>query len=436
MMRRFVKETVIYGVPTFLAKAMGLLLLPIYTRQLGPLDFGFVEFIAATSAILLLVLPIEINQAVARLLPDSDDQRRQTRIFVTAFLFTTASFAAFGSLVFLLRFHLFEVANLPIRYTQYALLICLTFLVSALISLFQVTLRFTGQLIPSVIVNMAVVFANVGLVLYFSGSNRLGIAEYFLSQVVSGLLGLLTGLFFLIRRYGSALKTFDLATLKELLKYSWPIVLSSIGIVSASAVDRWMIGGTIGLAELGYYGVAARFAAIVGLGFYIVSSTLTPIVYRDHARAETKLLIVSALKATFILCFAFLLLTSLFSNQLIALLAGNQFSQGSQYVFYLTLSAVLLNMTAFFLGMDVFKKTKLLSLINIASGAIAAFGCVVFVPVFGVWGAIASSIFANSVRLCGYFYYSQQNYPIRIGRRWLSAVLLATFLLVLAVTIR
>jgi O-antigen/teichoic acid export membrane protein len=436
MMRRFVKETVIYGIPTFLAKAMGLLLLPIYTRQLGPLDFGFVEFIAATSAILSIVLPIEINQAVARLLPDSDDQRRQTKIFVTAFLFTTVSFTAFGGLVYLLRLYLFEVANLPIQYAQYALLICLTFLVSALISLVQVTLRFTGQLIPSVIVNMTVVFANVGLVLYFSDSNQLGITEYFLSQVASGFLGLLTGLFFLIQMYGSALKTFDLATLKELLKYSWPIVFSSVGIVSASAVDRWMIGGTIGLAELGYYGVAARFAAIVGLVFYIVSSTLTPIVYRDYEKAETKRLIVSTLKATFIFCFAFLLLTSLFSSQLIGLLAGNQFSQGSQYIFYLTLSAVLLNMTAFFLGMDVFKKTKLLSQINIVSGATAALGCVVFVPVFGIWGAIASSIFANSVRLCGYFYYSQQNYLIRIERRWLSIALLATFLLVLAVTIR
>ena len=71
MISRFIKDAIIYALPMFLAKSIGLILLPIYTQHLGPEDFGFVEFVAAASTMLLLILPLEINQAVARLLPEA-----------------------------------------------------------------------------------------------------------------------------------------------------------------------------------------------------------------------------------------------------------------------------------------------------------------------------------------------------------------------------
>lgn len=57
MIYRFAKDALVYALLTA-ARAISLLLLPIYTREFGPTDFGFVEFEqAAASAILLLVLP-------------------------------------------------------------------------------------------------------------------------------------------------------------------------------------------------------------------------------------------------------------------------------------------------------------------------------------------------------------------------------------------
>lgn len=417
MMRRFIKDAVIYALPMFLAKAIGLILLPIYTRQLGPTDFGFIEFVAATSAILLLVLPLEINQAVARLLPESDDQSRQYKILSTALWFTTGIFGVFGAMVYLLRFKLLEVVSLPSSYAQYAVLVGLNFLIAAVVNLLQVQFRFTSQAKSSVAINMAVVLINLSLVLYFTAVGKLGIEQYFMSQILSGFVGILVGLGILVKKYGLHYSTIDGVILRELLGFSLPIVASSIGVALSGNVDRLMVGGYVGLTELGYYGAGARLAAMVGLGFYVISSAITPIVYREHDKAETKKLIAKVFQIAAYSSIALLLVMSVYSQSVIVWLAGDKFSNASQYVFYLMLSAVLANLYIFFLGMDIEKNTKLLSKINLSAGVLGAFGCFVLVPMVGIWGAIISTMIANTARLSGYVYLSQRQYPVPITLR-------------------
>lgn len=429
MMRLFVKDAVIYALPMFLAKAIGLILLPIYTRQLGPTDFGFIEFVAASFAILLLVLPLEINQAVARLLPESDDQNRQKKILSSALWFTTGVFGVFGATVYVFKFQLLEVVNMPSNYAQYAALVCSNFLIAAIVNLLQVQFRFTSQAKSSVAINMAVVFTNLCSVLYFTAVGRLGIEQYLMSQIFSGLVGVSVGLAILVKKYGLLYATIDVPILRELLGFSLPVVVSSIGIALSVSVDRLMVGGYVGLTDLGYYGAAARFAAMVGLGFYVVSTAMTPIVYREHEKSETKKLLARIFQITTYSSIALLLVMSVYSEPIIVLLAGNKFSNASQYVFYLMLSAVLANLYIFFLGMDIAKNTKLLSKINLSAGVLGAIGCFIFVPVVGIWGAITSTLVANTARLSGYFYFSQRLYPIPVSFRW--PVVLVTALIIL-----
>lgn len=417
MIQSFVKDLIIYALPLFLARAIGLILLPIYTRQLGPEDFGFVEFVAAASSLILLILPLEINQAVGRLLPEHKEQSSQWRIVVSAFWFTALVFSTFGFIVYFFSVDLLKVANLPTTYTAQALLISLHFLMLAMVSLLQVIFRFTHLAKSSVIINIAVVLSNLLFVLYFINTEKLGIQEYFLSQILSNLIGVFIGIFILKKIYLKfpIFSDIDSNVLKQLLNYSTPIVLSSVGVVLISSVDRLMIGSYIGLQELGYYGVAMRISAIVGLGFYVVSSAMTPTVYRDHQEAETRLFVTKVFKFTLIGSIALLLLTAVCAKSIVGIFAGAQFEKASNYIFYVTLSAVISGFYIFFLGMDISKKTKLLSSVNLISGVLGTIFCVVLVPVVGVWGAILAALIANTARLSGYIFYSQRLYPLPIS---------------------
>lgn len=418
MMRRFVKDAVVYALPMFLAKAVGLLLLPIYTRQLGPADFGFVELVAATATVLLMVLPLEINQAVGRLLPESDCVDWQKRIISSALWFTVLVFGLFGAIVYLFRFQFLDLANVSSDYAQYVSLICFGFLVTAVVNLLQVQFRFTSQAIASVSINMSVVLTNLVLVLYFSTTRHLGIEEYFVSQIASGLVGILIGLLMLFRKYGRLQGAINIDIMRQLLGYSLPIVLSSVGVALSGSIDRLMVGGYVGLADLGQYGAAMRFAAIVGLGFYVASSALTPIVYRDHEKVETKKLIAKLFHVSVVGSFGLLLLVMFYSKPVIVFLAGEGFEQGAEYIFYLMASAVIANLYIFFLGMDIAKDTRLLSKINLSTGLLGAIACVLLVPLAGVWGAIVSVLTANTARLTGYIYFSQRRYQVPIALHW------------------
>lgn len=428
-MRRFVKDAVIYALPMFLTRAVGLILLPIYTRELGPTDFGFIELVAATSAILLLVLPLEINQAVARLLPESDDHSRQKKILSTALFFTVIVTSIFGIMVYLLRFQILEALSLHASYSLYVVFVCVNFLVASIVNLLQVQFRFTNQAKSSVAINMAVMLSNLALVLYFTVAGRLGLEEYFISQILSGFVGISIGFTFLVKKYGQFLAGLDIQILRELLGLSLPIVLSSIGVALSGSVDRLMVGGYVGLTDLGYYGAAARLAAVVGLGFYVISSTITPIVYRDHDKNETKDLIAKIFKLTIATAIALLVAVSVWSEPLILWLAGDKFAAASKYVFFLILSAVLANSYIFFLGMDIAKNTRLLSKINLSAGVLSAVGCSIFIPLIGIWGAIISTLIANTVRLWAYVFYSQRAYfiPVSLTRSAILIVVLAVF---------
>jgi O-antigen/teichoic acid export membrane protein len=429
MIRRFVKDTLIYSIPMFLAKAIGLILLPIYARQLGPTDFGFVEIIAATSAILLLILPLEINQAVARLLPEADNSSAIRKLLSTALWFTFWVFLGFSGLVYLFRYQLLHLASISPNYAQYAGLVCFNILITAILNLLQIQFRFTSQAALSITINMVVVLTNLVLVLYFSIFQRLGINQFFISQIISGSAGCLVGLLMLMKRQGHLYGYMDFELLRKLLNYSTPILISSIGVTLSTNIDKLMVGKYVGLTELGQYGVAVRFAGILSLFFYCVSSAMTPIVYREHHKPETKNLIIRIFNFTAWGALLVIASTIFYSESLIGMLAGDGFIAGGKYIFYVLLSSVIANLYIFFLGMDIQKNTKLLSKINLTSGLIGTIGCIALVPVIGIWGAIASSIVANLSRLTSYVHYSQKTYPLPIKFRWLLSIAIATTLL-------
>ena len=219
------------------------------------------------------------------------------------------------------------------------------------------------------------------------------------------------------------LKYIDTTVLKKLLKYSMPLVVSSLGIALATSIDRVIIGSSVGLKELGYYGAALRLSAIVALVFYVISSAMTPTVYRDHVKAETKLFIAGIFQTTSFITITLLAVITFYSAEIIDLFAGEQFSTASKYLFYLTLSAVISGLYIFFLGMDIQKNTTLLSKINLSVGATVTILTCLSVPLYGVWGAVFSNLAGGIFRLSGYVYFSQKLYFVPFKFAWLISLI-------------
>ena len=52
--RKILKHSAIYGVGTALTKAVGFLMIPIYTRYLTPADYGIFELLNLTARVLTM----------------------------------------------------------------------------------------------------------------------------------------------------------------------------------------------------------------------------------------------------------------------------------------------------------------------------------------------------------------------------------------------
>jgi O-antigen/teichoic acid export membrane protein len=202
--------------------------------------------------------------------------------------------------------------------------------------------------------------------------------------------------------------------LGKLLMFSLPMVISSIGIVLIGVIDKLIIGSYVNLNELGHYGAAARIAAIVGSGFYAISLVMTPLVYREHKRPETKSLIAGILGLTTLIVATLLIFIYFYSEPIMRVIAGPSFEAGGKYIFCLTISAIFFHFYIFFLGMDISKNTKLMGKINFTSGVLNLLLLLLLFPLYGVWGIIVAGLIANLIRLLGYIYFSQKYYPISI----------------------
>lgn len=427
MMRRFAQDALLYSLPTFLAKAVGIILLPIYARHLGPRDLGFIEFAAAVSVFALLLIPLEINQAMARLLPESDDRGRHKSIIYSTLAFTAWAFLIASILIYLGRYQIFAAAGIPESYVRYTPLVLIHLATLAWVSVLQVQFRFLQQVGAAAGMNIAVIALNFATILYFA-LNGLEIGEYFLSQIISNGVGALLATIVLIRRFGAPLILPSRAVTREMLAYSAPIVVSSFGVALSLGLDRILVARYAGLAELGFYGVAAKFGSIVAIGFTVASSAMTPVVFRSHMEEATRRLIERLFHYTMAGVIALMIGATLFSPLLVKLLAGAQFAPSAKFVFFIVLSSTLSNLYIFFMGMDIAKQTRLISKINIGMGVASAILSFALIPFLGVWGAVISAVVAAALRLGLYMYFSQKLYRLNVSP-------LVPFMLIAALTV-
>src|SRR2546421_1903481 len=88
------RHSAIYGLGSIVARIIGVLLLPLYTRYLSPRDYGLIETLVALSAVLTALLAQGMKSAFFRFYFDSADEARRLVVVRTAFWYVMAAATA------------------------------------------------------------------------------------------------------------------------------------------------------------------------------------------------------------------------------------------------------------------------------------------------------------------------------------------------------
>ena len=415
MIVRLLRDSAIYLVPTVLARGIGLLLLPVYTRYLAPGDYGVLEMLGALYALLNLVLPLEVSQAVARFSYESDRPAARSSSLSTAFWFTclvfsawaVVSFAAPGALSRLL-FHQ-EYVSTIVRLAGIA------FLFNALLYLALNQLRINMQSVHYAIVSTLFGSVSAAVSVTMVVWLRHGVVGVIYGQLAGSICGLLAAVAFLSTTSPIRL-FFSRSELGTLARFSTPLVASSLAVYASQYADRWIVSGWNGMGGVGVYGVALRIAGVITLFTGSVQLALTPLIYRHYREPGTPVAVERLFRYYLLAMFLTILVLASFSSEIIGLLVGARFQNAAPLVGPVLLTALFMGVNVFAPGLALARRTPFIAMANILGAAVNVTLCLLMVPRFGVPGAAWSAVGGAAVAMGLRFTWSQKHYII--VRRW------------------
>ena len=258
MLKRFFKDSLLYSFGGFAAKGASLLLVPVYTQILSPADYGTMDMMKMVAAIALLTVALEVTQAVARFYPESEDKNTKAAYVSTGFWFSLGTYGFFALLGLLFSTPLSEIIlDTSSNVIIFRVAILGVFL-NGIFRYFKSQLKWQLRSKIFLIASLSALCLDIAATLFCMLNLNMGVLSIFIGQIFASLGG--CGVAYFCNRSVYRLQL-NIPILKEMLRFSWPLVPSGIGIFISMYTDRLVIKEMLSLHELGVYGIAFRFAS-------------------------------------------------------------------------------------------------------------------------------------------------------------------------------
>jgi O-antigen/teichoic acid export membrane protein len=257
---KIVRNTSVYGIGLLLTRAIGLFLLPIYTRLLTPADYGILELLDLMTFVLGLVIMSGLQGAVLKYYYAETDPKERREYISTAFEYVSLTGLFVLGIVFLaarpigaLLFHQPGFENF-VRITAGTLFCSL---------IFELALIYTRTKQDAVTatrwtVIKLLISVTFGIILIVGF--RYGVWGLLWANLIA------TGVFAAYAGYRVIAEVgtrFSFTKLKLLLAFGAPIIFNSASLFVLNFSDRFFLQRYDNLAEVGVYGLAYKIGMLV-----------------------------------------------------------------------------------------------------------------------------------------------------------------------------
>lgn len=417
----------IYSIGSISAKLTGFILLPLYAGHLSIKEYGAIVLIEPIWQLLAAILAVSLPSALLRWLSPEKDLTRQKTLVFTALVAILGILLLFNLIAFPLNSlisssGLYADPNFGIYLNLSFPLVSFDILNLLVLSL----LRFHERPWFYITLNTIKLSVNLALNVYFIVGLEMGVESIILSQLIASVLLTALSVPFLLK---NLVPKFDVAALKEMLAYGFPLIFTTISAIVLSLGDRFIIDHYLTRGETGLYGVGYKIGGIINM-FIIQSFQLgfLPIAYKMLTDPDARRFFARVLTYfTFVLMFSAMTL-SLFARELIIFFtAGNTEYQGAYAVVPLiTFSFVLKGIQYYFsLGLHYVKRTSYNAWIVMGCALFSLLLNFLLIPLLGIIGAAITLVVTTLLMALFYYYYSQKFYYIQFEFRRLFIILLS-----------
>ncbi len=252
--RTLAANTALISIGTFASKFLLFIMVRFYTAYLSPADYGTADLITQTANLLIPVVSFGITDGVFRFAMDSPTLRKN--------VFSSGILVLFAGGCF---FALICVVLYPLEKLNYEIVLILVYaLCSCIHSLCAQFTRGRGRMqiyaLQGILNTAFVVVLNI---LFLAGMH-MGIIGYVIAISIADLL-CTTFLIFKERLWEYVTCKPDMSILKSMLKYSIPMIPTTIFWWITSVSDRYMIRAFIDSEANGMYTIASKIPTVMAL---------------------------------------------------------------------------------------------------------------------------------------------------------------------------
>ena len=300
------KQTAIYGLSSIIGRFLNYLLVPLYTYKISAESggYGIVTNLYAYTALLLVILTFGMETTFFRFSNKEDTNPNKA--------FSTAALAVgFVSLMFVVLVSIFLKPIAGVldygAHPEFVEIMAIIVALDAFQSILFARLRYENKALKFATLKLLFIIVNIGLNLFvflvapglkeshpalmgwYDNSYQVGYI-FIINLICTSLitLGFIPELMKL--KYG-----LDRALLKEMLSYTWPLLLLGLAGILNQVADkicyRFIVPGQEGEVQLGIYGACVKIAMIMAMITQAFRYAYEPFVFggkRDNADRETQ----------------------------------------------------------------------------------------------------------------------------------------------------
>lgn len=273
-LKKLMGDTVIYGFTTIIGRFINWLLVPLYTRVFLPEEYGVVVNLMAYTSILVVLLTYGTETGFFRF-ASRDNRNKVFSTLLTSLSFTSLLFVL---LCFLFLPKLSVFLEVP-DYSIYIVLLVVTIAIDVISTLPFALLRLDSRPIRFGLIKLINIGMNVGLNLFFLllcpylekhgihvpfYNPEGGVIYIFISYLVASIVTLVMLLPYILQFKF----VFSFSLLKDILKYSYPILIVSLaGIINLQGdkilIPKFLTDKETAVAMTGIYGANYKLALIM-----------------------------------------------------------------------------------------------------------------------------------------------------------------------------
>lgn len=384
--KKLVSNTAILSLGTLASKVLVYLLLPLYTECLSPSEYSTADLISQTANLFLPILAVGMVDGIFRFAIDSEkDGYGCEKVF-----FVSTLFISIGACVSFALVPLFGASGF---FSGYEYLIPLYIVASNFHSSAAHFLRGRGESrlfsVQGIICTAITIALNILFLVVF----EMGVTGYVLSVILSD--AVMTVFLYIHSKLWRYIKpsNFDRGLAVKMIKYSVPMIPTTIFWWVTNVADRYMIAAFIGDDVNGLYAAAFKVPTLLILVSGIFSeawqfSAVTDGEGEDKENFFSR--VFDSFQSIVFLCASFLILLSKFFTEF---MLADAYSEAWRYIPLLTAATIFSSMVTFMSSVYVKNKKSVNSFVTAMIGAVSNVAMnALFIPKYGAQGAAAATL--------------------------------------------